>query len=206
MKRWIGILLCLALVLAMTGCGNSRSAGKLGSNQPSGVNDVLQQGMAEADSEIAWDSKEPSESVSSNDPQSTTEETKSPGSTTAPDATAGEPSGNIDVDLTVLSNTMVYSEVYNMMVSPEEYIGKTVKMDGRFACYHDEATGNYYFACIIQDATACCAQGIEFVLAGDYVYPHEYPEIDAEICIVGVFDTYDENGDTYCVLREARLL
>ena len=37
-----------------------------------------------------------------------------------------------------------------MMVFPEQYIGKAVKMDGLFAYYHDEATGNYYFACIIQ--------------------------------------------------------
>ena len=111
----------------------------------------------------------------------------------------------IDVDLTVLSSTMVYSEVYNMMVSPEQYIGKTVKMDGLFAYYHDEATGNYYFACIIQDATACCAQGIEFVLTEDYTYPDDYLEADAEICVVGVFDTYEENGNTYCTLREASL-
>ncbi|MCR5683275.1 MAG: hypothetical protein K6G29_12585, partial [Clostridiales bacterium] len=108
--------------------------------------------------------------------------------------------------LTVLSSTMVYSEVYNMMVSPEQYIGKTVKMDGLFAYYHDEATGNYYFACIIQDATACCAQGIEFVLTEDYVYPDDYPEVDEEICVVGVFDTYQEGDYTYCTLRKAKLV
>ena len=79
-------------------------------------------------------------------------------------------------------------------------------MDGLFAYYHDEATGNYYFACIIQDATACCAQGIEFVLTEDYTYPDDYPEVNEEICVVGVFDTYEENGRTYCTLREASLL
>ncbi len=196
-------MLCLALVLAMTGCGNSSSAGKSGSKRPAGVNDVLEQGMAEADSEINGDSNEPSEIVSSNNTQSTNEDTKSPESTTAPDAPAGKPAGNIDVDLTVLSSTMVYSEVYNMMASPEEYVGKIVKMDGLFAYYLDEATGNYYFACIIQDATACCAQGIEFVLAGDYTYPDDYPEVNAEICVVGVFDTYQEGNYTYCTLRNA---
>lgn len=33
---------------------------------------------------------------------------------------------NFDVDLTKLSSTMVYSKVYNMMFTPENYIGKTV--------------------------------------------------------------------------------
>ncbi len=115
----------------------------------------------------------------------------------------GDLTGDIDVDLTVLSSTMVYAEVYNMMASPEEYIGKTVKMDGLFACYPDAETGNNYFACIVQDATACCAQGIEFILADDYTYPDDYPEVDAKICVVGVFDTYREGKYTYCTLRNA---
>ena len=203
MKRWNGILLCLVLIFAMTGCGNNSAKRKPDSNQPAGVNDVLEQGMAEADCEINGDSSEPSESVSSNNPQSTNEDTKSQEATTAPDAPTGEPADNIDVDLTVLSSTMVYSEVYNMMVSPEEYVGKTVKMNGLFAYYHDEATCNYYFACIIQDATACCAQGIEFVLTEEYTYPDDYPEVNAEICVVGVFDTYQEGNYTYCTLRNA---
>ena len=109
----------------------------------------------------------------------------------------------IDVDLTVLSPTMVYSEVCDMMTSPGDYVGKTVKMDGLFAYYHDEAADAYYFACFIQDATACCAQGIEFVLAGDHVFPDDYPEPGDGIRVIGVFDTYREGNDLYCTLRDA---
>jgi len=109
----------------------------------------------------------------------------------------------IDIDLTSLPSTMVYSEVYHMMVKPEDYIGKTVKMSGAFNYFQDEATGNEYFACVIQDATACCAQGIEFILSGDYSYPEDYPETGDEICIVGTFDTYTEGNYRYCTLRDA---
>ena len=112
----------------------------------------------------------------------------------------------VDVDLTALSSIMVYSEVFHMVSAPEDYIGKTVKMDGVFAHFHDDATGGDYFACIVQDATACCAEGIEFVLAGEHRYPEDYPAPDQEICVVGVFDTYLEGGQTYCTLRNARLL
>ncbi len=208
MKRWIGIVLCLALVLAMTGCGNNSSADKPGSSQPAGVNDVLQQGMAETDNNKADNISEPPEDITPNQQFTGSRETQSSEPSSGPDADSipADSAEGIDVDLTVLSSTMVYSEVYNMMVSPEQYIGKTVKMDGLFAYYHDEAAGNYYFACIIQDATACCAQGIEFVLTDEYTYPDDYPAANAEICVVGVFDTYEENGNTYCTLREARLL
>ena len=98
---------------------------------------------------------------------------------------SGEPDPSVDVDLTVMNSNMVYAEVYNMMMYPEDYIGKTVKMEGTCACYHDEETGKYYFACLIADATACCSQGIEFVLTDDYSCPDDYPEIGKEIFVTG---------------------
>ena len=125
----------------------------------------------------------------------------------------GEPEGNIkdpdpsvDVDLTCLSSTMVYAEVYNIVSAPEEYIGKTMKMDGLFAVYHDEETDKYYYACLIQDATAYCQNGIEFVPADARKYPDDFPELGTNITVTGVFDTYEEGGYTYCTLREAKLI
>ncbi len=107
----------------------------------------------------------------------------------------------MDIDLTKMSSTMVYSEVYNMMDSPENYLGKTVRMRGPFA--FAEGDGRYYFACIISDATACCAQGIEFILRDERVFPDEYPEEGKEITVVGVFDAYMEGNYQYCQLLDA---
>ncbi len=105
----------------------------------------------------------------------------------------------IDIDLTVLSSTMVYSMVYCMVMTPEEYTGMVVRMEGVSTSYHDEETGVDYYGCIIQDATACCSQGIEYELDG------EYPEDGELICVTGTFDTYQEGSYTYCILREASL-
>ena len=79
-------------------------------------------------------------------------------------------------------------------------------MDGLFSRYHDEASDKDYYACIIQDATACCSQGIEFELTEGYSYPEDFPEEGGEICVVGVFDMYREGEYTYCTLREGRLV
>lgn len=69
---------------------------------------------------------------------------------------AAEPGGQaestIDVDLTQLSSTMVYSEVYNMMISPDDY-----------------------------------------------------PELGSDITVTGIFETYEEDGYTYCRLKNAKL-
>lgn len=111
-----------------------------------------------------------------------------------------------DVDLTQLSSTMVYSEVYNMMCYPENYIGKSVKMNGSYTSFYDEATDKHYSACIIMDATACCAQGIEFELTDDFVYPQDYPNEGDPICVVGTFETYNEGENRYCTLKNATII
>lgn len=114
-------------------------------------------------------------------------------------------SESCDLDLTQLSSTMVYSEVYSMMTSPDDYLGKRVKISGSFGVYQDQTTNKLYFACLIADATACCSQGIEFVLEGDHTFPDDYPEINSIITVTGIFDTYEENGYTYCQLINAKM-
>lgn len=115
------------------------------------------------------------------------------------------------VDLTALSSTMVYAEVFAMMSSPEDYVGKTVKMQGIFSKGQLYAAGSLndggtVFACVIQDATACCAQGIPFELAGDRTYPQDYPELGDTITVVGTFEIHEQEGMKFCRLRDAEFV
>ncbi|MCR5608372.1 MAG: hypothetical protein K6G26_04855 [Lachnospiraceae bacterium] len=88
-----------------------------------------------------------------------------------------------------------------MMCSPENYIGKTIRMSGQFSIYVDEETNNCYYSCVISDATACCSQGIEFTLDNN-----DYPAEGDDICVQGIFETYTEDDNIYCTLRNAFLL
>jgi uncharacterized membrane protein YcgQ (UPF0703/DUF1980 family) len=191
MKKKLFLALCALSLLALTACGEGDTAASRADNSQSSVSSVIDAQIEKA---------EAGDAASDAAASSPAEE----GGDTGPSPAANEE--EVEVDLTALSSTVVYSEVYNMMVMPENYIGKTVKMRGDYAVYHDEATGNNYFACIIKDATACCANGIEFVLTDDYSYPQDYPAEGEEITVVGTFDTYDENGSIYCTLRNAVLL
>ncbi len=111
-------------------------------------------------------------------------------------------SSGIDVDLTKLSSNMVYAEVYNMMTSPEDYVGKTIKMEGTYYASYWEGTGKYYHCVLISDAAACCQNGIEFVWDDDtHVYPDEYPPDNTVIELTGVFELYEEEGQTYCHIK-----
>ena len=183
-------IIVLILLMCMTGC-NSSNSGRTSSNIKN-VEDVLKEKTEQSNEQ-----KEPEKQSS---------DEKKPVNT-------GLQYGNVDIDLTQLSSTVVYSEVYNMVTNPDEITGKTIRMQGYFATYHDPETDKYYFACIIPDATACCAQGIEFILEGDYKYPDDYPVEGQIITVAGIFDTYAEyyqSGDTtyrqvYSTLRKAVL-
>ena len=229
MKKWLGRFLVgvtvAAMIIASTGCGQDAGAAKRTGSNTKSVKDILD-AQKSSESDAAQDAKTEegsgeatAESNSAKD--ASTEGYAETGSSVGDGETSvssGEGQASVssgegaseeivpDVDLTALSSTMVYSEVYNMMTAPSDYIGKNVKMKGAFSYYQDPNTGNEYYACIIQDATACCAQGIEFVLAGDHKYPDDYPEMNSEITVAGVFDTYMEGEYMYCTLKNARFV
>ena len=124
--------------------------------------------------------------------------------TATPQATApAQAERPVDLDLSVLSGTVVYSQVFDMQENPDAYLGQRVKMKGSFNYFQDPDTKKEYFATVIADATACCAQGIEFVWAGNHSYPQDYPELDSEITVTGTFGTYEEEGYTYLQLSDA---
>ena len=193
MRKITSLILCLAVLGLMTGCGSSDGPQNKMTAQTTGLKDVLESRMSEENSEES----------------STSSETTLPSPT--PDTSDDyptDPSGSdgIDYDLTKLTPDLIYVEVYNMMITPKKYIGKTIKVSGVFTVYYDEAKDKYHFACFVSDAAACCQQGIEFILDGDKAYPADYPAEGAEITIQGIFGTYEEDGGTYWSLTGAEFI
>lgn len=118
-------------------------------------------------------------------------------------ATTTTEAKSVDLDLTALSSTVVYSEVYNMLITPDDYKGKMIKMKGNFNQYYDEESKKTYNAVIIPDATACCQQGLEFQLA-DNSNPNF--EQGTEITVEGSFNTYSDGKFIYCYLENAQIV
>ncbi|MFI3167075.1 MAG: hypothetical protein R3Y32_03045 [Bacillota bacterium] len=127
-------------------------------------------------------------------------ETSQASTTEAPQSTQSvvEPESEVDIDLTKLSTTMIYASVYDMLLNPDEYTSKNVKITGEYYAYKDPTTEITYHLVIITDATNCCQQGVEFALSDG-----EYPTVGDVITVVGSFRTYLENGYTYCELSNA---
>ena len=177
MKRILVMVLAIMMVVSLCACSSDSAEQKKSVTGGSKtVSDVLNQGEAtEAPAAAATQAK----------------------------SSINAPSTDVDIDLTALSSTLVYSEVLNMLQSPDEYMGKSVRMSGSFAVA--EGDGRMYYACIIKDATACCSNGIEFLWDGDHSYPADYPAVGTDITVVGEFDKYYEGENMYIQLINAQL-
>ncbi|MBQ3284717.1 MAG: hypothetical protein IJH40_03660 [Ruminococcus sp.] len=176
MKKIICLLIITVMLFSLAACSDSGSSSSAPSTESPKTTETVDS--------------------SASKPEETTAKTA--------DTKSNAPSSDgVDVDLTAMSSTMVYSEVLNMQQHPENYLGKIVKMKGAFNV--SEVDDNRYFACLIADATACCSTGIEFVWAGDHDYPDDYPEANTEITVIGTFNTYMEGNSKYLQLKDSEV-
>ena len=115
--------------------------------------------------------------------------------------------GEVDYDLTVMGADMVYATVYQMMIDPKSYIGKSFKIRGNYYSSYSKDKDVYYHFCMIKDAAACCAQGLELLWADEKMNRHENcPEEDALVTVEVVFETYEEGPNTYGRIKDAKIV
>ena len=199
MKKYVVFLITVfVLSLAVSGCGNSGGTSSR-VNQENSVDKVLNQQIS--------NSVEPTEN-SFEDMNDALNDNKDEVHSEPIDEVKLEPEKGVDFDLTQMDSDMVYATVFQFMRDPDSYVGKTVKMSGLYNAIFTEDSSNRYDVCLVEDAAACCSQGIEFIWEdGSHEYPKEYPEENAVITVKGVFETYKEKGDEqlYCRLRDAQM-
>lgn len=115
----------------------------------------------------------------------------------------------VDLDLTLLDNEAVHAQIFQMLVAPEEYTGKTVRMQGNCTPYQAPQEspvlnpGQHYLSCVITDEHNCCSQGIDFQLADTTTT--RFPEAGSKITVVGRFQLAEVNGYSYTYVADARL-
>ena len=116
--------------------------------------------------------------------------------------TASEPL-QVDLDLSEMSGTIVYAQIYNIQYDPGPYLGKVIRVRGYYSFYREPTNDNVYYACVIPDATACCMQGIEFVWGGEHKYPDDYAEAGVNVTVTGRLEMYEEGGINYLHLVDS---
>lgn len=166
MKKRKYVILGVMAAFSLTGCSTPDTSQTL----PERLNEIWQSQQSQAETGATQQSQ--IEEIQTQDaPQEGTiaqpvppQQEATSQTQTSQQTTAAE----FDYDLTQMSSTIVYSQITDMTMVPEEYAGKTIKMEGRFEIYGDPDKEDPYLGCIVNDATACCSVGLRFVLTDDY--------------------------------------
>lgn len=103
-------------------------------------------------------------------------------------------------DLSLMSTTMAYAQMYAMLMSPEEYVGQTVRVKGQYYPLMDDQGVTLFHGVIVSDIAACCEVGLEFILTGNPP-PSAYPTPMSVVEMTGLFDLCNEDGQKIAVLR-----
>ena len=104
-----------------------------------------------------------------------------------------------DVDLTKMSRTMLFAAALDIRSNPARYLGRRVRMSGKFAIIQGvDAQGQpdpdkIFYNCVIPDAQT----SLEFGVAGELFYPEDFPDLESPITVEGVYEKYEDGGKTY---------
>lgn len=197
MKKLFSVLsLAVLMLIVLTACGGSQSAVKGTVSGAPTVSQIMENAGEGNQPPLPSANTPPVNAVEPQLPAEMEPVSQEPTPEHTPTA------DGVDVDLTQMNATMVFAEVSNIMYMPDDYIGKIIRMNGTAVSSTDPDTGITYHAVIIQDATACCASGLDYILADG----QEYPPDGAAATVTGEFELYEENGFFYCQLKNASLL
>ena len=212
MRRIVLVLTLLNLIL-LSACAKGKYASNKLADKNNKVANVVNEQIKKEESKVNTNNSKVDETKESiSETKENISETKESNATKSSnkgnETTDKAKDTSVDYDLTTMNSDMVYASVYQLMVDPETYVGKTFKMQGTYYSTFYEPTNKYYHYVIIEDAAACCAQGLEFVWGdGSHVYPDEYPANESKVEVSGTFETYKEGEDErlYCRIVNATM-
>ncbi len=218
-KGKLAVVLSLMLV-SITGCGDgsnrnmqsqnavdnaiqgqiAKEEAKTASATTGQKEDVSTEAATQADTQVATQSDSTEEKTAKKFTEATTE--KKDFMEEIKESYIETPDASVDIDLTAMGSDMVYATVYQMVYeSPQDYVGKKIKMRGAYTTANSTMNDLIYHYVIIKDAAACCSQGLEFVWGDGSHADSEYPELGTEVEVIGVYETYTEEGDPYLYSR-----
>ncbi len=111
----------------------------------------------------------------------------------APSEPAPAPAPKIDYDLSNMGYNMLSGITFEMLIEPEKYVDKTVKISGQF--YTEVEEGIRYYSVIIWDATLCCPAGMDFIPPESMQFPDDFPEQESQITVTGILRENAKDGN-----------
>jgi len=114
-------------------------------------------------------------------------------SITAPQVSKSSSKTKYDYDFTTMNFNVASGIMFDILVTPEKYAGKTVKIAGKFNS--QEYEGKRYFTAVIWDSTGCCPIGLDFIPPEGMKYPFDFPKDDEDITVCGKWEPQLVDGE-----------
>ena len=181
-NRFIKFFIIFIIFVAIAGCGKKRQNKNQMFSTTKSVKDTIEEEMK----------KEEDEKALKNDFQATEEDVKEINEdkneeNKKAENVGGENQKDIDYDLTEMNSDMIYATVFMVVQDPESYAGKTFKIYGNSYTFPTTEGKSMTHYCLIKDALACCAQGLEFISSNS---DEKYPDDGDEIVVTGTLESY----------------
>ena len=188
-NRFIKFFIIFIIFVAIAGCGKKRQIKNQMFSTTKSVKDTIEEEMKKEE-----EKKENAENEKAlkNDFQATEEDVKEINEdkneeNKKAENVGGENQKDIDYDLTEMNSDMIYATVFMVVQDPESYAGKTFKIYGNSYTFPTTEGKSMTHYCLIKDALACCAQGLEFISSNS---DEKYPDDGDEIVVTGTLESY----------------
>lgn len=188
-NRFIKFFIIFIIFVAIAGCGKKRQIKNQMFSTTKSVKDTIEEEMKKEE-----EKKENAENEKAlkNDFQATEEDVKEINEDKNEEKKKaenvdGENKKDIDYDLTEMNSDMIYATVFMVVQDPESYAGKTFKIYGNSYTFPTTEGKSMTHYCLIKDALACCAQGLEFISSNS---DEKYPDDGDEIVVTGTLESY----------------
>lgn len=188
-NRFIKFFIIFIIFVAIAGCGKKRQNKNQMFSTTKSVKDTIEEEMKK---EQEKKENVENEKALKNDFQATEEDVKEINEDKNEENKKAENEGeenqkDIDYDLTEMNSDMIYATVFMVVQDPESYSGKTFKIYGNSYTFPTTEGKSMTHYCLIKDALACCAQGLEFISSNS---DEKYPDDSDEIVVTGTLESY----------------
>ncbi len=188
-NRFIKFFIIFIIFVAIAGCGKKRQNKNQMFSTTKSVKDTIEEEMKK---EQEKKENAENEKALKNDFQATEEDVKEINEDKNEENKKAENVGeenqkDIDYDLTEMNSDMIYATVFMVVQDPESYSGKTFKIYGNSYTFPTTEGKSMTHYCLIKDALACCAQGLEFISSNS---DEKYPDDGDEIVVTGTLESY----------------
>lgn len=194
------IIFVLFLALIVTGCEKEQNLTSNRTNQSSSGMSEIEQAKAQEDG-VLIQTEFGEDTITAIPTPIEIEATKEPEVTASSDI-------NLDSDIIEITDKLFITQVNDVYYNYEDYLGKTITYEGIFDSVFLEETNQIYYN-VIRYGPGCCfndaSAGFEVAWEDD---SHTYPKQNDWVRVVGVLDSYEEDGNLYLqlMLKELTVL